>query len=318
VAGAHFLMRLAAGAPALPAPPLALVVPHAGWSYSGVAAAAAFRALRPGDFERVVVVGPSHQGSFRGFALDDAAAYRTPIGDVPLCDGVGAALAGAEARVVSGVADGEHAIEIELPFLQAALGRFCLVPALAGDTDESLERAFAQRLARLDDGRTLFVFSSDFAHYGPRFEFQPFGALSPAVREKVRAMDERGVALLAALDARGFRDYLRQTGNTICGRHGLATLLELLPRIATKARAVPLAHYASADLPGIDDTGSVSYVAMAFLREAPAGASFGPPLVALPRLEDALPDTPSLAPAAGAHLVRIARAALATHFLGKD
>jgi AmmeMemoRadiSam system protein B/AmmeMemoRadiSam system protein A len=318
VAGAHFLLRLAAGAPALPATPAVVVVPHAGWSYSGLAAATAFRLLKPGDFERVVVVAPSHYGSFRGYALDDATAYRTPMGDVPLCNGVAATLAGAEARVVAGVTEREHAIEIELPFLQAALGRFCLVPVLVGDTDEALERSFAGRLAGLDDSRTLFVFSSDFAHYGPRFDFQPFGPLSPAVREKVRAMDDRGAAFLARVDARGFRDYLRETGNTICGRHGLATLMELLPRIAPRARAVLLAHYASSDLPGLSDDSSVSYVAMAFLREAPAGASFGPPLLALPRLEDAPPEPPALSPADGARLVRLARAALATHYFERD
>jgi AmmeMemoRadiSam system protein B/AmmeMemoRadiSam system protein A len=307
-------MRLAAGAPALPATPAARVVPHAGWTYSGLAAASAFRLLKPGDFDRVVVVAPSHYGSFRGFALDDATAYRTPLGDIPLCEGVAPTLQGAEAHVVAGVAEREHAVEIELPFLQSALGRFCLVPVLVGDTDDALERSFAGRLAGLDDGRTLFVFSSDFAHYGPRFEFLPFGPLSPAVREKVRAMDDRGADLLARVDARGFRDYLRETGNTICGRHGLATLVELLPRIAPKARAVLLAHYASSDLPGLTDDSSVSYVAMAFLREAPAGASFGPPLAALPRLEDAPPDTPALPPAEGAGLVRLARAALTTHF----
>ena len=318
VAGAHFLMRLAASAPALSSKPVAFVVPHAGWSYSGLAAATAFRTLTPGDFERVVVVAPSHQGSFRGYALDDATAYRTPIGDVPLCDGPLAALQGAHARVVPGVAEGEHAVEVELPFLQATLGRFCLVPVLVGDTDETVERAFAERLATLDDGRTLFVFSSDFAHYGPRFDFQPFGALSPTVLAKVRAMDDRGAELLGQVSARGFRDYLRDTGNTICGRHGLATLLELLPRIAPKARAVPLAHYASADLPGTKDHSSVSYVAMAFLREAPAGVTFAVPLAALPRLEDAPPETPALSPADGARLVRLARAALTTHFLERD
>jgi AmmeMemoRadiSam system protein B/AmmeMemoRadiSam system protein A len=320
VAGAHFLMRIvgAASAPAPPAKPAALVVPHAGWSYSGLAAATAFRLLAPGDFDRVVVVAPSHHGSFRGYALDDATAYRTPMGDVPLCDGALAVLGGTDARVVTGVGDREHAVEIELPFLQAALGRVCLVPVLVGETDDDLERAFAERLAKLDDGRTLFVFSSDFAHYGPRFDFQPFGALTPAVREKVRALNERAAALLASVDAKGFRDYLRETGNTICGRNGLATMLELLPRIAPHARAVPLAHYASGDLPGVQDDSSVSYVAMAFLREAPVGASFGPPLVALPRLEDAPPETPSLASEEGERLVRLARAALATHFLGGE
>ena len=62
----------------------------------------------------------------------------------------------------------------------------------------------------------------------------------------------------------------------------------------------------------------MSYVAMAFLREAPAGVTFGSPLVALPRLEDAPPDTPALAPDEGRHLVRLARAALTTHFAERD
>jgi AmmeMemoRadiSam system protein B/AmmeMemoRadiSam system protein A len=318
VAGAHFLMRLAGSAPVLPARLVALVVPHAGWSYSGLAAAAAFRLLKPGDFDRVVVVAPSHQGSFRGYALDDATAYRTPIGDVVLCDGVLPVLQGSDAGAVAGVTEREHAVEIELPFLQAALGRFCLVPVLVGDTDETVERSFAERLARLDDGRTLFVFSSDFAHYGPRFDYQPFGSLSPPVREKIRTMNERGADLIARVDARGFRAYLGETGNTICGRHGLSTMLELLPRIAPRARAVLLAHYASADLPGMNDDSSVSYVAMALLREAPEGASFAPPLVRLPQLADAPPETPALAPEEGVRLVRIARAALTTHFLERD
>jgi len=95
-------------------------------------------------------------------------------------------------------------------------------------------------------------------------------------------------------------------------------MLELLPRIAPKARAVTLAHYASGELPGTQDDSSVSYVAMAFLREAPADSGFGPPLTRLPELADAPPDTPSLAPEEGRHLVRLARAALTTHFFEKD
>jgi AmmeMemoRadiSam system protein B/AmmeMemoRadiSam system protein A len=318
VAAAHFLMRLAGAAPTLPAKPLALVVPHAGWNYSGLAAASAFRLLKPGDYDRVVVVAPSHQASFSGYALDDATAYRTPIGDIALCEGALAVLKGADARVASGVGDREHAVEIELPFLQASLGRFCLVPVLVGGTDATMERAFAERLAKLDDGRTLFVFSSDFSHYGPRFDFQPFGAVAPPVLQKIRAMNDRAAALLASVDAKAFRDYLRETGNTICGRNGLATMLELLPRIAPKARAVTLAHYASGELPGNQDDSSVSYVAMAFLGEAPPEATFGPPLVGPPELEDAPPDTPSLAPDEGRRLVRLARAALTTHFFEKD
>ena len=318
VAGAHLLMRLAASAPALPAKPVALVVPHAGWSYSGLAAAAAFRQLKPGDFGRVVVVAPSHHSGFRGYALDDATAYRTPLGEVPLCGGAFAALSGEGARLVPGATEPEHAVEIELPFLQAALGGFCLVPVLVGETGRDDERAFAERLARLDDGRTLFVFSSDFAHYGPRFDYQPFGPLSPETLGRIRAMDGRAVEILGRLDARGFRAYLAETRNTICGRNGLSTMLELLPLVAPKARAVPLARYASGELPGMNDASSVSYVAVAFLREAAEGAAFPPPLADMPQLRDAPPGTPALAPERGDALVRLARAALATELLDRD
>jgi hypothetical protein len=316
VAAAHLLMRVGAPLDALPSRPVALVVPHAGWNYSGAVAGTAYRLLRPGDFERVVVMGPSHHEAFRGYALDDARAYRTPAGEIPLCEGPFAALSGAGARPVPGAVGPEHSVEVELPFLQAALGRFCLVPILVGDTDAPAERAFAARLATLDDGRTLFVFSSDLSHYGPRFDYQPFGPLSPAVNEKVRALDERAVSLLSAVDAAGWRGYLAETGNTICGRNGLATLLELLPRVAPRATAVTLGRYASAEIPGQKDDSSVSYLAMAYLREPPAPAVA--PLAAPPRLEDAPPDTPALPAEAGARLVRLARAALDTQLRASE
>ncbi len=316
LAAARLLMRVAA--PAAPAlgRPVALVVPHAGWNYSGPVAGAAFRLLKPGDFTRVVVMGPSHHEAFRGYALDDARAYRTPAGEIPLCGGAFAALSGSEAQAVPAAVGPEHSVEIELPFLQAALGRFCLVPILVGDTSAEQQRAFAARLARFADGQTLFVFSSDFSHYGPRFDYQPFGPLSPEVAAKVRSLNERAVSLLAAGDAPGFRAYLAETGNTICGRNDLATLLELLPLIAPRAAALTLGRYASTDIPGMQDDGSVSYVAMAFLRETPTAQVA--PLTQPPQLEDAPAATPALDAEAGARLVRLARAALRTELEAAD
>jgi AmmeMemoRadiSam system protein B/AmmeMemoRadiSam system protein A len=315
---ARLLLRIGAGGPTVPSKPVALVVPHAGWNYSGIAGATAFRLLHPGDFDRVVVVGPSHHSAFRGYALDDATAYKTPLGEVPICEGAFAALHGELARVVPGAADPEHSVEIEVPFLQTSLGRFCLVPVLVGETDADDERAFAEKLARLDDARTLFVFSSDFSHYGPRFDYAPFGALSPSTLTKIREMDGRAIALIEGKDAAAFRAYLRETGNTICGRNGLSTMLELLPRIAPKARGVRLAQYASGELPGMRDDSSVDYVSMAFLREVPEGAVGGPVLAAVPRLENVPLDAPPLAESTGTRLVRLARAALATELLDRD
>ena len=105
----------------------------------------------------------------------------------------------------------EHAVEIELPFLQAALGRFSLVPVLVGRVDAAAQEAFAERLAMLDDGKTLFVFSSDFTHYGPRFDYTPFGPTA-AARAKIRALDATAIDLLCRVDADGFREFREGEG----------------------------------------------------------------------------------------------------------
>ncbi len=313
----HRFFRDSAAAPALTGKPVALVVPHAGWKYSGLAAASAFRTLKRGDFARVVVVAPSHHSGFEGFAVDDAAAYQTPLGDIPVCsDAVKKVLEEPAARVVPGVADPEHSIEIELPFLQQTLGGFCLVPVLAGRTTPGQEKALAQKLASLDDGKTLFVFSSDFTHYGPNYDYTPFGPSASFARDKIRAQDDRAIGLLSGTDAGAFRDFIQETGATICGRSGLATLLELLPRIAPKARTTLTAHYASGDLEGNPDKdNSVDYVSLAYTREA-AGA--GAPLTAAPIYATVPVDAPPLSAADGQRLVRLARAALQTELLGQD
>jgi len=314
MATAHHLMHAAAGAPVPGGKPVALLVPHAGWDYSGGAAAAAFRLLSPGDFSRVVVLAPSHYGGFGGYALDDVQSYRTPLGEIPLASAAIEQLKDARlARIVSGVTGQEHAVEIELPFLQAALGSFELVPVLVGRTEAEDERAFAEKLARLDDGKTLFVFSSDFTHYGPRFDYAPYGPTSGAGK-RIRALDDRAIGLIARREAEPFRSFLRETGATICGRNGVATLLELLPRIAPKGGATLLAHWASGEMPGVRDDSSVDYVAMAFGREpGSARAPLGAAPVPLPIDVDA----PPLAPELGKKLVRVARGALVAELTGQ-
>jgi AmmeMemoRadiSam system protein B/AmmeMemoRadiSam system protein A len=314
---ARHLERAAASAPALAERPVALVVPHAGWQYSGVAAAAAFRSLKPGDAERVVVVAPSHHAAFRGYSVDDASAYRTPLGAIPLCaDGVRALLGGGLASTVAAAQDREHAVEIELPFLQTHLKGFCLVPVLVGQTTPAQEKEFAARLAGLDDGKTLFVFSSDFTHYGPRFEYTPFGASAAKARDRIRAQDDEAVGLLSKQDVSGFRGFLDRTGATICGRAGLGTMLELLARIAPGASPVLLAHYSSGDLSETaGDDSSVDYVAMAFVR---GRAPDSQPLTNPPPQKAVAPGSAPVSPELGARLVRLARATLETELSGGD
>jgi AmmeMemoRadiSam system protein B/AmmeMemoRadiSam system protein A len=310
------MRRDAASAPATPRTPLALVVPHAGWRYSGVAAAAAFRTLRAEEISRVMVMAPSHRGSFRGFSIADVEAYETPLGRIPLCaDAVEALRDGKLVQAVSSAHRQEHAIEIELPFLQERLDEFCLVPILAGATDAGMQREMASRLARLDDGRTLFVFSTDFTHYGPRYGYTPHGQSAVSARQEIARLDERALTYLAAADAAGFRDFLAETSCTICGRHGLGVLLELLPRIAPEARPVRLAGYASIDLPGMADDNSVSYFALAWMKSAaPRGEALGPP----PEYPSSPPDAPLLDEETGRRLLAVARATLETELRGGD
>ena len=154
-----------------PAPgptPKVLVAPHAGYIYSGSTAARGYAALRggAGRIRRVVLIGPAHRVAVRGVAVPSVARFETPLGTVELDRLTIDALASAPHVVVSDRAHAaEHALEVQLPFLQAVLGDFSLVPLVVGDaTSEEV----ATVLERVWGGpETLVVVSSDLSHYLP-------------------------------------------------------------------------------------------------------------------------------------------------------
>jgi AmmeMemoRadiSam system protein B len=133
------------------ATPKAVIAPHAGYVYSGPVAGSAFAALddRAAAFRRAVVVGPAHFVPFRGIAVPSAAAFRTPLGEVPVDQVAIEALRDlAQVRSADAPHQPEHALEVELPFLQAVLGEFDLVPlvvgeATAGEVAQVLEHLWA-------------------------------------------------------------------------------------------------------------------------------------------------------------------------------
>lgn len=146
--------------------PKALVVPHAGYIYSGTTAARAYDELRGarGTIRRVVLLGPVHRVPVRGLAVPSAESFETPLGRVPLDVEAIRQLAGLPQVVTSDPAHAmEHSIEVQLPFLQHMLGSFALVPLAVGDAgvDE-----VAQVLERLWGGsETLLVVSTDLSHF---------------------------------------------------------------------------------------------------------------------------------------------------------
>lgn len=158
--------HLAAADPPRGSRPKALVAPHAGYVYSGPVAGSAFRQLEPWrrGIDRVVLLGPSHFVPFDGLALPVAEAFETPLGDVSVAADAASRLAGLPQLVVSDLPHArEHALEVELPFLQVALERFELVPLVVGDATPEEVAAILDRLWGGEE--TLLVVSTDLSHY---------------------------------------------------------------------------------------------------------------------------------------------------------
>ncbi len=146
--------------------PKAIIVPHAGYIYSGATAAKAFITLKniADKINRVILLGPSHRVHLTGLAITDVQYFRTPLGDVPIdTDSVEKILALKQVQVMDAAHWQEHSLEVQLPFLQTVLKGFQLVPLVVGDAT-TLE--VQQVLDLLWGGpETLIVISSDLSHY---------------------------------------------------------------------------------------------------------------------------------------------------------
>jgi AmmeMemoRadiSam system protein B len=144
-----------------------LIVPHAGYVYSGPVAAEGYAQLAHLDQStsyNVVIMAPSHHVAFQGAALPEADVFRTPLGDVAVAK-VDRLLAGSTSVFVSAQAHAlEHAIEVQLPFLQVALRKFSIVPLVLGDVDCV---KLAHEIVELGLPHCLVIASSDLSHYDP-------------------------------------------------------------------------------------------------------------------------------------------------------
>jgi AmmeMemoRadiSam system protein B len=171
-----------------PALPKALIVPHAGYVYSGPVAAPAYRRLAAGrsTIRRVVLLGPVHRVPIRGLALPSAAAFATPLGVVKVdADAAARALDLPEVAVNEAAHALEHSLEVQLPFLQTMLEDFCIVPFAVGEASAAEVAVVIEQL--WGGPETLIVVSSDLSHY------HPYAA--------ARQIDRGTAAAILALDA---------------------------------------------------------------------------------------------------------------------
>jgi AmmeMemoRadiSam system protein B len=150
----------------LPTLPKALIVPHAGYPYSGSVAAAAYRLVEPlrDQIKRVVLIGPCHRVYVQGIALPQAQMFATPLGDIPI-DKIGRdhLLQRGDVLASDTLHALEHCLEVQLPFLQTVLDEFTVLPLVVGSTTA---KQVASILSAVWGGaETLILASSDLSHY---------------------------------------------------------------------------------------------------------------------------------------------------------
>lgn len=254
----RLLAAVPADAPRQPFP--AVMVPHAGLEFSGACAAQVFgRLVWP---ETVVILAPNHTG--RGVpgqaSLWDRGSFSTPLGpvavDADLCEALLA-----RSRLVArdhSAHSGEHAIEVQLPFLQLLAPGTRIVPLVLPWDDWPRCAGLGRTLAGLMEerrGNLLLIASSDMTHYEP----------APSAGRKDRIALER----VTSLDGAGLLEACRREGITMCGRAAAATVLEAARLLgATRGQVVDYRH---SGLASGDDREVVSYAGVVLERPQPPG-----------------------------------------------
>jgi MEMO1 family protein len=230
-----------------------LVSPHAGYVYSGPAAAVGYKALRGSAFDAVILVGPSHREFFDGIALYPGEAYRTPLGDVPVnkeIRGLLAAQSDLFALSDKGHRD-EHCLEVQLPFLQRVLRDFSIVPIIIGNQTRELCLALGDAIANLSaDKNVLLVASSDLSHYHP---YESAVGLDRRVIERIEAFDEN--ELMRQLEGERLE---------ACGGGPVVSVMRAAKLLGAN-RGQVLYHCNSGDITG-DKSAVVGYLSAAFLQ----------------------------------------------------
>ena len=222
----------------------ALILPHAGYVYSGRTAAHASRVLNQDAFSKVIIVGPDHRVGFQNAAVSDVDAYETPLGKVPLHkdaprlrknSGLFCSVAASDKQ--------EHCIEVILPFLQTSLGGFQMVPVVLG---RGKIQSYTSAIETIYDRDTLLVASSDLSHY-----------LS---YKKAKQRDRQTIEMILNLNA----EALAAENNRACG----AASIQILIKMAQRHNWQPvLLHYENSGDTAGPRRQVVGYAAIAFYGE---------------------------------------------------
>ncbi|KAF5629271.1 hypothetical protein F52700_7589 [Fusarium sp. NRRL 52700] len=245
---------------ALPIPGARVIIaPHAGYQFSGPCAAWAYKTLDLSRAKRVIVLGPSHTYYLEGCAATTFEKYATPFGDLEIDTELATELEDAVAMELmdrTGEVN-EHSLEMHMPILYLRCQETFdspdkfpkIVPVLVGSNNRREEKAIGRALLPyLRDPENAFIISSDFCHWGPHFSYLPYSPTNspsdliqlrkdgpkpngPPIHETIRAIDEAAMDAVKSGSHDAFLDTLKQTRNTVCGRHPIGVVMAALELI---------------------------------------------------------------------------------------
>lgn len=231
---------------------LGLVVPHAGYIYSGGVAAYSYKTIKnPDEIETIILLGPSHRVPFKGISVFPGGIYRTPLGDLEIDESAAEELGGANPNIayIETTHAVEHSLEVQLPFIQMIFKNVKIVPVIFGAPDKEAEERFIDKAVEISKNKkVLFIASSDFSHY---YDY-----------ETARKMDYSGINSILTMSYNELMNKDSKKEAELCGIYPVLTLIKIMNKIG--GTSTKLLHYAnSGDVTG-DKSQVVGYAAIAF------------------------------------------------------
>ena len=238
----------------------ALISPHAGFVYSGLCAARAYKQLENlKNIKRIFIFGVSHRGGFYGACVSDFSFNSTPLGKIPVDTVITKKLAREKFFMSNNsIMEYEHSIETQLPFLQKTFKsqKYKIVPILFGRLRKSDFKTIANMIKRYVDANTIIIASTDLTHYGRNFGYVPF---KTNIKNNLTKLDMGIIKKIQKMDFEGYHDYAKETGITMCGFVPVGVLLNIFPE--TKYSTLLVDYYKSGDFNN-DYSLSVSYASL--------------------------------------------------------
>lgn len=248
-----------AGSPSIKKPVRGLILPHAGYVYSGGITAYGIKAIQRQSIDKVILIGPSHHQYLKGGVIDGSDVWETPLGQVDIDTNLRDALIKESDlfEVDSSIHAPEHSLEVEIPFLQAVLGEFKILPVLVNQLSQDELEKVSQVLAKHSDNKTLFVASSDMSHYPA---YQEANSVDQRI---VQAVLTGRVAELQKTISQIETEKISGLDTCLCGQEAVEVLMSIAQQ--KKVEEIKLLKYAnSGDIDIGDKSRVVGYSAISF------------------------------------------------------